>query len=1063
MTGHDPSLPVLGRNGDAAIEVRRLWSSAARVDIAIGEPDRLRHLLGPVDVIGPRAVRLISGGAPRLRPPPNWNWSWLAGGPTPEFILFYRSGRDFPHSALIFSGPATEAWWTWHRRPLVLQRLRERFRHLLAHSRPPPIIDSQSEAGFVSATRGAGGSAGSWQIREVRDTPVREASNAPEPEVTAPTELYRRVLRRHFADGPAEGPDGRPDRAPALAVHQQRAYERALSIIERFGGVIVADAVGLGKTYVGLRLLERTLASGGRGLVIVPAALREQWRRELAYLAPALGDSEAASMHGREDRANLDLWLNESSPVEVVSMESLGRGNFDRRAYRGAGLIIVDEAHHFRNPATNRYRTLLDISRHSQLALLTATPINNRLRDLQHLIDLFAAPGAFRHLGLADYRDTFRAAAEGQGDVAAVVSACVVRRTRRSLRAAYGPIQLPDARPDTKGCLHFPRRLPPRPVVYDLQSTYGGLLTRLEAWFDDLTFPTVLLDADSDDDPAATADAAPLLKLILLKRLESSIEAFRNSVVQQLAWCSTALRAIEAGRLLTRPDYRAGFRGASDDPGGQLALFELMLPTPRIDPQAIRDFRHRLEDDRELLQRVHASIAAVGAGADRKLARLIELLDGPLAGRKTLLFTEFRDTARYLHRQVRDRPHVAEIDSGGARLGLERASRREVIERFAPLSNGLPEPHVRERVDLLIATDVLSEGLNLQDASTVVSYDLPWNPVRLMQRMGRIDRLGAVSDIVELHHFVPAEELDRLLGLMERLRSKLGSIESAIGLDEQVLAGRVAVEDEVDRIRRLAVDPEEYKRLEADLESPLDAEEQAYLDFVEMKDAGRAPSGPAPLIAAIAVEEGLIRTLRCGHRTTESHDRAEFQGGRVKAAAYWRLNAGLESRGLWILCEPETGYVVEDQAGTLRLMRLARGLPNHQIADRMVDVARRCCARYARSVAARLRASRIAGDALRPALPQYRIAAWLSRYFESAAERLGTHQRQILDALLDGLAQRFPLATERKLRGLAEELPERATWGLVEKLAADLSPLIEGHDGPIVLEEVALLLITPKA
>ncbi|HUF36717.1 MAG TPA: C-terminal helicase domain-containing protein, partial [Gemmatimonadales bacterium] len=172
--------------------------------------------------------------------------------------------------------------------------------------------------------------------------------------------------------------------------------------------------------------------------------------------------------------------------------------------------------------------------------------------------------------------------------------------------------------------------------------------------------------------------------------------------------------------------------------------------------------------------------------ADPKLASLQAWLDGRPAGRKTVVFTEFRDTARSLWRALTPTHRVGRVDGTGAWLGARPAGRRSVVERFAPLSSGARPPPDRERVDLLIATDVLSEGLNLQDADTVVSYDLPWNPVRLLQRIGRVDRLGSPHEVVHPVLFVPGAGLDDVLRLTRSLRSKLGGIAETLGAGDAV-------------------------------------------------------------------------------------------------------------------------------------------------------------------------------------------------------------------------------------------------------------------------------------
>jgi hypothetical protein len=723
-------------------------------------------------------------------------------------------------------------------------------------------------------------------------------------------------------------------------------------------------------------------------------------------------------------------------------MESLGRLTINPTRYSGADLIVVDEAHNFRNPGTQRYRTLASLVRHSKVVLLTATPINNTLLDLQHLIDLFAAPGAFRHLGISDYRELFARAVLGTGDVRGIVSACVVRRTRRFLRVHYGPVKITDPTAGREIQLRFPRRRRPVAVEYDLAGTYGDLFANLEEWFSQLSFPSI--------DPHEPADAgrspAPpieLLKIILLKRLESSTEAFRRSVVQQLAWCHTALRATESERVLTRPDYRAVFRGSSDDPGSQLALFELMLPAPSIDAGRIAEFRKQLEHDERILARIHSALSSVGTDEDRKLLRLLELLDGPLAGRKVLIFTEYRDTARYIHHAIRGRPHIAQIDSHAAFLGLEPASRRAVIERFAPRSNSLPEPIDRERVDILIATDVLSEGLNLQDASVVISYDLPWNPVRLMQRSGRIDRLGAVHDFVELYHFAPTHELDRLLGLMARLQGKLATIQGALGLDNPVIGSPADRRRASEQVRMLARDPDGFDKVELELEGPLDPEEQAYIDSVALLNARAIPRAERPATCVIR----------------------DVEARRARAVAYWRVNCGSQSRGLWLVCDPESGCVVEDQGTAIDVLRTASAGSAKRldtVPDRTLTAARVACARYAEKTLARFDAARIAGDALRPGLPQCRIAAWLSRGLQSKTHRPASEVRASIDQLLDRLARRFTAAGEWELARIASQLPKYPDSAFVEGLLEMLHTIDRTGEERAEVREVGLLLIVPR-
>ncbi|MGD8699916.1 MAG: SNF2-related protein, partial [Gemmatimonadales bacterium] len=568
--------------------VRQLWLGANRVEAALSAR-RLSKLLNWLGTECPPSTVHVVTHTPtaatsttQTATPRHWYLTHLGETPVPEFALFYPRGSSFPAGAVVFTGSAdSHAWLTYHRRPMVLQRLRERFEHLSALARPENAVAAVREESLVTA--------GTASATFAADSHIRRVS---------PLRLYRSILAAHFATALDATPDIRPGGAPTLAAHQQRAYERACDILDRFGGVIIADAVGLGKTYIGLRLLESTLQNGGDGLLIVPAALRDQWTREIFYLQPYSAPTGTDPTNpARED--NLDFWVREAGHgrVALVTMESLSRRDFSRAGSADADLVLVDEAHNFRNPQTQRYRNLAALVRHSRVVLLTATPINNTLLDLQHLIELFAPPGAFRHLGVHDYRAVFRRAASGDGDVHGIVSACVLRRTRRFLRAHYGDVRVHDPGTGNLELIRFPRRRPPTAIQYDLAGTYNDLFSELDDWLEALHFPTVGIRDAADDADTSPDSVASLLKVILLKRLESSVEAFRRTILQQLAWCRTALDAVAAGRVLTRPDYRNLFQGPSDDPGSQLAFFELVLPAPTIDPDRVRSFGRRLEHD----------------------------------------------------------------------------------------------------------------------------------------------------------------------------------------------------------------------------------------------------------------------------------------------------------------------------------------------------------------------------------------------------------------------------------------------------------------------------------
>jgi superfamily II DNA or RNA helicase len=515
---------------------------------------------------------------------------------------------------------------------------------------------------------------------------------------------------------PLEQPAPRLAPPPWLLPHQADAVLRARAILDRFGGALVADGVGLGKTYVALALAELERAAGGDALVVAPAALRREWQR-------------AASEVG--------------VPIAFVSHTSLARRR--PRPSQGLTLLVVDEAHGFRNPRTRRYNTLARLAIGRRVLLLTATPINNSASDLSALIHLFAGAGDFRPFGVADLFDALRAG-DG-GEAALALGALTVSRSRRLVEAQFPALRAA-----------FPRREPLPPVRYDLDAVYGGALH-------DILDAIAELDADH----AHAERGAALLALGLLRRLESSRTAFVRTLRRHREFLREWAEARESGRTLDRAAFRAATRNAGDDP--QLVLWPLLLGAHAgATPPATHPWRAAIERACDL--------ALAAPGPDAKLRALEALLLGPLRGRKTIVFTEYRDTALAVARHLRPRVRLLCVAGDGAWAGAERLPRSEALDAFAPRARGTAENPLLA-ADLLVATDVASEGMNLQDASAVVNFDLPWNPVRVMQRIGRIDRLHSTHAVIAVAHLVPDHGLHDLTGTLRTLRAKLATLPAA--------------------------------------------------------------------------------------------------------------------------------------------------------------------------------------------------------------------------------------------------------------------------------------------
>jgi len=474
---------------------------------------------------------------------------------------------------------------------------------------------------------------------------------------------------------------------PWLAVHQRPAAIRLTAILSRYGGAVLADAPGLGKSYVALAV---ALMRGEPFVLVAPVVLVGQWKRLCSRfgVAPELFSHEALSA---------------------------GRMNGPPR-----GLVVVDEAHHFRNPGAKRYRALAELSLGARVLLITATPVHNRIGDLVHLLRLFLRDDALAGLGIPSLKRA--AAGECWTALPAALAHLVVARSRSRAPSL--------ALPGTARGKAI--RVGPAPE---------GRLKELV----------------SEIEKCSPGPAGALVRMVLLTRLASSMPAFRESVSRQEAFADLSVEAHQSGQAMTRRDFQRVFpRG--EEPDLQLALLPLLLPTGDGQGEP---------GDRDALSRLRALSTGL---PDPKASRLDQLLFRHPA--RTIVFTSSRATARYLQRTLQRRHRDAAVMGARGVLPSGPAPVPEVLALFAPVATGVAPPPEALSVDVLIATDLASEGLNLQDASRVIHYDLPWTAARLTQRVGRIDRLGSAHPEIQVLTFLPPTPLAEAIQMEARLMVK---------------------------------------------------------------------------------------------------------------------------------------------------------------------------------------------------------------------------------------------------------------------------------------------------
>lgn len=587
---------------------------------------------------------------------------------------------------------------------------------------------------------------------------------------------------------------------------QKHGVWRALRILEKYHGVMVADGVGLGKTFTAGEIIRRYRERRQRVLLVCPAQLRDAtWK---------------AFLHQHQLLA------------ECVSFEELSRDPQLIDPERGEGsthlqcpldeyaLVVVDEAHNYRNPdAPTRAAVLrrLLAGKTRDLLLLTATPVNNSLWDLYHLLRFFLKQDAWlADRGVLSVRERFEQAMEvdpfdlNPDLLYPIIDATTVKRTRQFIKKHYAGdmIRGPDG---TLRPIQFPKPVASS-IGYDLNAVMPGFFGRLE----DILMPAnghpLLRMARYQPELYLRGGAGPdgdtalvgLLRSALLKRFESSVRAFWLTLQRMIAEHESFLVALARGRVVRKELLRELSAAEDDD-----ALDELLQIGEDSADAAAYDTQRLTADvtaDLTLLREMAAAAAGVEAAHDPKLAALVEELAAIAAQaqseatdaedarqrRKTLVFSAYEDTIDWIEDHLRGvidrdprlapyRRRLASVSGADIRHGIRQDA---ALHGFAPVSTNAPSGAAEDRFDLLLCTDVLAEGMNLQQCRNVVNYDLPWNPMRLVQRHGRVDRINSPHKKVFLRTFFPDAQLDALLDLEARVRRKLAQAAASVGVEE---------------------------------------------------------------------------------------------------------------------------------------------------------------------------------------------------------------------------------------------------------------------------------------
>lgn len=615
---------------------------------------------------------------------------------------------------------------------------------------------------------------------------------------------------------------------------QKDAVLGAIDKLNNYGGCIIADSVGLGKTFEALAVIKYFELRNDRVLVLTPKRLRDNW---ILYRANDRRNPLAEDRFSYDVLNHTDLSRDQGRSGDI-ELAHVNWGNYD--------LVVIDESHNFRNKISHKDREsryerlmqrIIQEGVKTRVLMLSATPVNNRLADLKNQI-AFITEG--RDNALADYGiksievTTQRAQSrfniwlklpeahrtperliEMLGfDYFKLLDLLTIARSRKHIEKYYGL--------DETG--HFPERLPPINVKPDVDTdgqfpsiaeinrsirklnlaAYAPLryvFPSRRGKYDE-KYSTRLRNGRSVFHQADREESlVQLMRVNLLKRMESSVHSFALTLQRQLENVERLLAKISAvdGGEITEIDFE---EVDLEDPAFESLVVGDKVKVLLQDVDR-RKWRQDLEEDKELLLSMLGAAKKVTAERDAKLNKLREIIrrkiENPINpdNKKILIFSAFADTADYLYAnlagwaQENFGVHAGLITgTGGVKTTLPsiRKDMGSALSAFAPEAQERPQELASEgEIDLLIATDCISEGQNLQDCDCVVNYDIHWNPVRIVQRFGRIDRIGSPNQRIQLVNFWPNIELDEYINLEARVTGRMVLLDISATGEENVI------------------------------------------------------------------------------------------------------------------------------------------------------------------------------------------------------------------------------------------------------------------------------------
>ncbi len=703
---------------------------------------------------------------------------------------------------------------------------------------------------------------------------------------------------------------------------QRDAVLAIINKLEKYNGCILADSVGLGKTFTALAVVKYYENRNKSVLVLCPKKLAENWN---TYKDNYVNNPIAS------DRLNYDVLFHTdlsrtSGTSNGLDLDRLNWGNYD--------LVVIDESHNFRNgigthsnTVENRYVKLMDKVIRSgvktKVLMLSATPVNNRFVDLKNQLaiayegdseninsklntkktieDIFKqAQKAFNAWGKlpAEERTTDALLRTLDFDFFEVLDSVTIARSRKHIEKYYNASEIGK----------FPERLPPiskRPCLTDLESAinYNEIYAQLMLLNlciytpSNYIFPSKMqkymeLTHNKGDNLTQTGREQGIRRLMsinLLKRLESSVHSFQLTLTRIKALIDSTIDAINRFEQYGAADitmYEAQ-ESEFDMDDGNTDYFSVGKKV-KIDlaDMDYKTWRTELKQDAEVLELLTLMVADITPQHDSKLQELLALLsqkiENPInpGNKKVLVFSAFSDTAEYLYDNVSafvkkkyglNTAVITGSIDGKTTISGFKATLNNVLTCFSPKSKGrdVLMPNSKVDIDILIATDCISEGQNLQDCDYLVNYDIHWNPVRIIQRFGRIDRIGSTNDTIQLVNFWPDLTLDDYINLKARVETRMKiTVMTSTGDDDLINAEEKGdLEYRKQQLKRLleeVVDIEDMSEGISIMDLGLNEFRLDLLEYVKTHgDMDKKPRGLHAVVPATEeLPEGVIFVLK---------------------------------------------------------------------------------------------------------------------------------------------------------------------------------------------------------